>query len=87
MKVTKDHLKGSEYYPTISYDPWHVVLTDDQGVVWVAEEQFRTEAEADALIAAPFDAANYCRQAPSYSLGQVDDVSLMDDEERAHYGY
>jgi hypothetical protein len=87
MKASKLQAKGSEYFPAISFDPWQVYLTDDQGVVWVAEEDFATEAEADALIAKPFNPANYYRQGPSYALGQVDEYSLMDDEERAHYGY
>jgi hypothetical protein len=87
MKASKFQAKGSEYFPAVSFDPWQVYLTDDNGEVWVAEALFETEKEADALIAAPFDPANYCHQGPSYALGQVDEFSLMDDEEQAHYGY
>lgn len=84
LTLVKAQAKGSEYYPALSFDPWQVAGTDEEGFYWVAVEDFRTEAEADALIALPFDETNYCFQGPSYALGQVDERSLMDDEELTH---
>jgi hypothetical protein len=85
MKFYKAQAKGSEYYPALSFDPWQVVArTDDNGFDWVANEDFKTEEEADAFIASPFNEAAYTFQGASYSLGQVDEHSLMDDEELAN---
>ena len=83
----KAQAKGSEYYPALSFDPWQVQVILYDGSRYVAEEDFRTEAEADALLALPFDDANYYYQGPSYALGEVDERSLMDDEELAFHGF
>ena len=87
LALGKAQAKGSEYYPALSFDPWQVAGTDSDGYYWVANEDFKTEAEADAFIALPFDDASYTYQGPSYALGQVDERSLMDDEELYHRGF
>ena len=84
LALGKSQTKGSDNYPELSFDPWLVAGTDSEGYFWVANEDFKTEAEADAFIELPFNKANYTYQGPSYSMGQVDERSLMDDEELSH---
>lgn len=80
-------VKAVDCFPAAASDFFQVSGTDQDGIVWSAATDFSTLDAAEAFAAADFDETEWECYGPSYALGQVDEVSLMDDEERFARGF
>ena len=85
-------IAATDCNPVADDDFFQVSCYDSDGITWYANEEFATARDAVIFIfandwkAEPTQETGWVCAGPSYSLGQVDEASLMDDEERQHKG-